>query len=76
MRKLTLAFANSGGARTENQESYPREKQDVVLQKYVAMGRLLGAKSAREAAEMAVGRPMTEKEWMQFQEPWDRNWKS
>lgn len=70
------ASANHDSARPENQECHLLEEQDATAQAAVAVGRLFGAKSARDAAEMTLGRPMTEEEWMQFQEPWERNWKS
>lgn len=47
---------------------------DATAQQLIEAGRLLGAKTPREAAEMAVGRELTDEEWERHKEGWQRNW--
>ena len=72
----TAVSASLYSTKTEYQEGHLQEEQDATAQTAIAMARLIGAKSAREAAEITLGHPMTDDEWMKCQEPWERNWKS
>ena len=46
----------------------------ALVKTYIAEGKYLGAKNAREAAEMAAGRPLTDEEWAKVGKPWEENW--
>ncbi|MFC2254805.1 hypothetical protein ACETRX_34705 [Labrys portucalensis] len=49
-------------------------KQDRAVAPLIEAGRRLGAKSAREAAEMASGRALSDVEWERLRPGWERNW--
>ena len=51
-----------------------KTKQDKVALEAIAASKYLGANSAREAAEMSMGRSLSDAEWYQHKEPWERNW--
>ena len=48
--------------------------QDEIAMKAIVAGKALGAKSAKEAAEMTAGRLIDAEEWNKIREPWERNW--
>jgi len=50
------------------------DEKAALVKTYIAQGKDLGAKSPREAAEMAAGRPLTEEEWAKVGIPWKENW--
>jgi hypothetical protein len=51
------------------------ERTDRVTAAAIAAARLVGAKSAREAAEITMGWRLSDAEWSkQFKERWERNW--
>lgn len=50
-------------------------QQDAVAQQAIQAAKILGAQSAREAAEITMGREFSDSEWDKFKEPWNRNWK-
>lgn len=45
------------------------DEKAALAKTYIAHGKYLGAKSAREAAEMAAGRALTEEEWVRSESP-------
>jgi hypothetical protein len=45
-----------------------------VVDDIIKSSKKLGAKSAREAAEMTMGRPLTEEEWGRYSKTWQRRW--
>ena len=49
-------------------------EQDIVAQQAIEVAKLLGAKSARDAAEITMGRELSDIEWDKYKEPWERNW--
>jgi hypothetical protein len=52
------------------------EDQHVVAvgRQAVSAALLLGAKTAREAAELALKRRLSEREWEMVREAWERRW--
>jgi len=52
----------------------PFNEQDIVAQKAIAAAKAIGAKTAKEAAEITMGRELTENEWSKYKEAWERNW--
>lgn len=49
-------------------------EQDEVAITAILLGKTLGAKNAREAADITAGHHLTDSEWEKFKEPWERNW--
>jgi hypothetical protein len=52
----------------------PANRGERVVDEIIASSKKLGAKSAREAAEMTMGRALTEKEWGSLSKTWQRRW--
>jgi hypothetical protein len=51
------------------------EKADSMTAAAIGAAKLVGAKSAREAAEITMGWRLSDAEWSkQFKEHWERNW--
>lgn len=50
------------------------EERDILVQSMIRIARSLGATTAREAAEVAQGRPLTDNEWIERSDMWERNW--
>ena len=50
------------------------EEPDALARHLIQAGRSIGAKNAREAMEIALGRPSTDEEWECHRETWERNW--
>lgn len=48
---------------------------DLLCQHMILAALELRANSAREAAEMAAKRELSDKEWQDVREPWERNWR-
>jgi len=51
-----------------------QSEADQVAQRAIGVSKLLGAESAREAAEITVGRELSDEEWVEYKEVWERNW--
>ena len=51
-----------------------RQRQNDATHFAIAAGKSVGTKSAREVAEMMVGRKVADPEWDEIKEPWERNW--
>ena len=49
-------------------------KQDHVARQAIEAARLLGARNARDAAEMIMGRELSGAEWEDCRSAWERNW--
>jgi hypothetical protein len=52
----------------------PTNEREELLDKMIAAGKFLRAKTAREAAEMAKGRPLTDAEWATHGPAWEARW--
>ncbi|MCM5556720.1 hypothetical protein [Pleomorphomonas sp. JP5] len=48
--------------------------KDAIVQKAIIGAKFLGMQTPRDAAELTMGRSLTDKEWEQYKEPWGRNW--
>ena len=46
----------------------------AIAQEAAQLARHFGAKSAREAAEITMGRAMTEPEWERVKQIWEQAW--
>jgi hypothetical protein len=73
LRNGTYRIPNSNNGVPENQ-SNESGSQDLVAQQAIQAAKVLGAKSAREAAEITMGRELSDPEWNEYKEPWERNW--
>lgn len=51
------------------------ESDDAIARRAIEAGRLLGARTAREAAEMTAGRPLTDDEWSGLGSTLERVWR-
>ncbi|MCF7822241.1 MAG: hypothetical protein K9M17_07375, partial [Mariprofundaceae bacterium] len=47
---------------------------DLVASQAIAAAKTLGAKNAKEAAEMTAGRQITDEKWEKIKEGWEKNW--
>jgi hypothetical protein len=54
--------------------SPPADQADEVADQLIEAGKYLGAKTPREAAEIAMGRPLTDEEWGRCADAWVRRW--
>ncbi|WP_435236835.1 hypothetical protein ACR30L_04440 [Psychromonas sp. PT13] len=52
----------------------PISHEESVVLKAVVIGLDLGATSAREVAEITMGRNLTDLEWEQYKQPWENGW--
>jgi hypothetical protein len=52
----------------------PKKSGTDGVARLIEVSRFLGASTPREAAEMTVGRPLTEDEWSQIGSKWQRIW--
>lgn len=50
------------------------EGQEALAREMVVAGRARGAKNAREAMAMSLGRQPSEEEWREYGAVWERNW--
>lgn len=50
------------------------DEREALLDTMIEQGKYLGAKSAREAAEMVMGRPLSDEEWGKHADDWNRRW--
>jgi hypothetical protein len=50
------------------------EKADAAVRTAIEAARFLGARTSREAAEMTMGRPLTDDEWAGGGSTWERVW--
>src|SRR5262245_65864109 len=50
------------------------ESDDAIARRAIEAGRLLGARTAREAAEMTAGRLLTDEEWRGLGSTLERVW--
>jgi hypothetical protein len=48
---------------------------DDVARRLIDVSQYLGARRPREAAEMSMGRPLTDDEWTQVSSKWERVWR-
>jgi hypothetical protein len=51
-----------------------QREQDAVARKSIEAAKLVGAKDARQAAEITMGRPLSNQEWEKCRTAWERNW--
>ncbi len=49
-------------------------RPDILVRKAVVAAKLFGANTAREAAEMALRRQLSDEEWAKVREAWERTW--
>ena len=47
---------------------------DLALIQAISMSKMLCAKTPREAAEMTMGRPLSDAEWEKWKAPWEHYW--
>ena len=47
---------------------------DEVAQEAIRAAKILRVSTPREAAELTMGRPLTDAEWNSYKAPWVRNW--
>jgi hypothetical protein len=52
------------------------DRQDTIGRQAVAAAKALGATNAREAAEIALKRSLTDREWERVREAWERSWRN
>lgn len=52
----------------------PQTEADVVIDTAFEAGKALRAKTARECAEMVMGRPLTDEEWGKVADKWTARW--
>lgn len=50
------------------------EEEDRCAQAGIQIAKEAGAKTARHAAEIIMGRGFTEREWEQYKPAWEKNW--
>lgn len=51
-----------------------KDRREELLDQYIAVAKQLHAKTAREAAEMATGRALSDDEWANLRTPWEARW--
>lgn len=50
-------------------------EKDQIAQLSIHAAKTVGAKTAREAAEITMGRQLSDIEWEKYKETWERNWR-
>lgn len=51
------------------------DDSERVLLEAIEAARIMRAANAREAAEMTMGRPLTNREWKLYGERWEKGWR-
>ena len=52
----------------------PKNEREKLLDEMIAAAKLLHAKTAREAAEIAKGRRLNDAEWSRYGPAWEERW--
>jgi hypothetical protein len=52
----------------------PTNRKEELLDEMIEAGKMLHAKTAREAAEIAMGRELADAEWTEFGPAWEARW--
>lgn len=52
----------------------PKDRGQELLDELVASAKMLGAKTPREAAQMAMGRHLPDSEWKDVRAAWEERW--
>lgn len=55
-------------------KSLKTPNEDLVAKELIMAAKLLGAKTPKEAAEITLGREMSNDEWQNYRKSWDKNW--
>lgn len=50
------------------------KRRDLIVQQAIEAALILGAGSARQAAEITAGRELSDPEWSEIGKFWERNW--
>ena len=66
--------AMSTGERQTTAPSNTHRASQERLMLHIDMAKQLGADGPRQAAEFTVGQRLTDAEWAQYREVWERHW--
>ena len=52
----------------------PSSEADAAISSAISMSKWMGAEKPREAAEMMTGRPLSDAEWAEMKDDWEKHW--